>query len=680
MSFLGTVRYVLDKSGLVKDNSGVAASQRIIIQNKRLSDVIKGFIDSMKKSGVKNVNISSVCNSIGTGYTVSSEIIPTFRRVDSSLFEGSGLNIKYYSWARGQDNCDEHLFEWFINDTTQTEINELVTFDFTGAKPKAMSHKTITESDVLNYYPTVIPDDIGLQSLVAENGDELANIIVYNGDTASFLDNFTRGGAHKNLYGFYRDLESMENFLFTVKTLYPDTQIYICGIPHIFHLRKLTDFAVNKNIMEMCLKYPNCVYVDSAMQKGRYFSDGKFVVDIHYNQEEYLDLLSNVYSAIGNNYVPVKALCELDAVLNSSGFLDTPKFQEELEAKFDECVSTLFSKYRLSENQLTRMRECFLKRYSNAADLNLSNNSFGIKSSDLKLESSNLSEINDSFISIMNSFGVQEVNLTGVGDLISPLFLGNTDLNSKVQGHIKYYNFSDSKNGKNHIYEWFLKNRTQSDISGFKVDDDKGLQDLVGMHYDGLANIIVYNGYSDYVELNGFLQYTYLKYPHTQIYVCGVSGCDNEKVKKACSKYSNCVFVETLSKDDFYLSREEKVDSDNQAYYLYLIENIMKSIVENYSLLAALTDFDLSMKRISKISEVDEPANIGFSSFDSYWYIMDFFSKYNLSPSQLKKVELYFKERKPHDFFHVDSRIIKWMLNNPDSIKKMLEERGRGKK
>jgi len=638
------------------ENDSFNAKGRIVIQKRDLNKTIEKFIEVMKNCGVKNINISSVCNSIGTGYSLNDKIIPLFHRVDDSIFGKSGLNVQYYSWARGQDNNDEHLFEWFIYDTTQSEINEMVLFDFTSNSPKAMGHHYITLEEASKYYPTDIQNDIGLQSMMAKKDDDSANIVVYNGDTASFLDNLTRGGVHINLDGFDRDLDSMESFIRAVYILYPHTQIYVCGIPKLLKM-KLPDKLVNKKIRDLCLKYPNCVYVDSVLQNGMYLNNGKFYFDIHYNQEEYLRLLTNIFSAIGNNYNPVNALIEADSILLSEGFLNTTKSSQEIENKFDELITTIFKEYQLSDDQLKRMKDCFLKRYSYDTSLDLVGSCLDIKSDCSGIKSADLFKFKDSFISAMKSIGVENVNLIGLGNSITSLLSGDSDSIDRI----KCYNYSDGKSdSKNNIFEWLLKNKTQSDISGKTVDDDIGLQDIVGTHYDKLANIVVYNGYSDYAELNGFLQYTYLKNPHTQVYVCGVSSLDNERVKKVCSKYSNCVFVDVLSKNDFYFNKGVSDEVDD--YQLYLLQCIMKSIVDNYKFLVALTDFDLSMKVISKDSEFDIEANRNLSEFHTYSFMNYFLNRYMLSSEEREKVLWYFKERKPHDYFHADSKIVEEML------------------
>lgn len=282
-----------------------------IIQSLQLEVQNEKFAEILKRNNIENINLISLGNSIATGYAVNSEIKPLLKRNEKleKQLKSNNININTYSFARAQDNNDEHILDWIVNNIKQSEINKRVHVDF-GNSSNAMDRTCITDENVEKYYPLKPKNDIGLSDLIMKNKENEANIIVYNGATGSFLDNFTRKGRHLNFHGFYRDFKSMEAILKTIYLKNPDTQVYVCGIPTFTKLN-LT-FYFNHKIKQICENYPNCTYVSPSPQHMIYDKDGNLSIDIHYNKHEYLNLNNNIMKSIVDNFERNRCLIDFD--------------------------------------------------------------------------------------------------------------------------------------------------------------------------------------------------------------------------------------------------------------------------------------------------------------------------------------------------------------------------------
>lgn len=337
---------------LIKNNDCSLRFKNSKIELSKVNDLFIKFING---SGISCVNLTSVGNSIATGYSMNDSIKPLLLR-NKDLIKKCNFDLNLRSYARAQDNNDEHVFEWLLNNIKQSDINKKVQLDF--MHEKGMPHNNINKSDVIKYYPTDIKDDIGLRDLMMQRKEGLANIIIYNGATGSFLDNITRHGMHKGLYGFKRDLVSLESSLKLIYLRNPYTQVYVCGIPNIAGIG-LTNIVINNKIEKICKNYPNCVYIDPAKQNLIYRKNDKIVFDVHYSDDEYLNLNKVILEAIIHNYFPVKASVDLDIAMKK--YSDVAEYGAK--PNISEIMNNVFSKYHLSSEQLKRMLKYFKERY-----------------------------------------------------------------------------------------------------------------------------------------------------------------------------------------------------------------------------------------------------------------------------------------------------------------------------
>ena len=153
----------------------------------------------------------------------------------------------------------------------------------------------LKDKDIEDYYPEEPMEDIGLRDIILKNNSNIANIVIYNGGTGSFLDNVTRNGKHKLTTGIKRDFLFINSTLTTIQTynrfLGTNTQVYLCGAPRILNT-PITDIFINSNLKKLAKQYANVSYVSPIPRKVLYKQEQYGIFpDTHYNEKEYLELL-----------------------------------------------------------------------------------------------------------------------------------------------------------------------------------------------------------------------------------------------------------------------------------------------------------------------------------------------------------------------------------------------------
>ena len=101
----------------------------------------------------------------------------------------------------------------------------------------------MTEEKLNAFYPLQMDDDSGLMDLIKESSENMANVVIYNGLTGSFLDNVTREGRIRDMFtfGVKRDTYGFEAVLKLMQANNrqngANTQVYICGAPDFLGLK-----------------------------------------------------------------------------------------------------------------------------------------------------------------------------------------------------------------------------------------------------------------------------------------------------------------------------------------------------------------------------------------------------------------------------------------------------------
>ena len=318
-----------------------------IMQNKKLAD-------TLKKYGVVKLKMTSLGNSIATGYSMVRTIKPLLLRNASleKILNKQNILLKRNHFARAQNNNDEATFNWLQNNITQSEINQMVRSDFGMKKDtrfrrnsdninnainqnttSSMKTRGLTASMIEQYYPTYIKGDLGLKDEIFENHPHLANIVVYNGGTGSFLDLWTRENK-KSIFGkiicsyacVKRDITSIEATLKQIQNNNREngsnTQVYICGAPNPLGFAAT---PINRSLQKIAKRYANTTYVKPltiSLIYDKYDPEEqeklKKGFDFHYSELEYLEFNTNIIEEINNNYGIIQASINLDRNLHSA--------------------------------------------------------------------------------------------------------------------------------------------------------------------------------------------------------------------------------------------------------------------------------------------------------------------------------------------------------------------------
>ena len=87
-----------------------------INNNKKLEKQNKKMVEMLKRNNISKINLTSIGNSIATGYSAIDTIKPLLKRNESlkKQLEKDGIDYNCYSFARPQNNNDEHLLNWLI--------------------------------------------------------------------------------------------------------------------------------------------------------------------------------------------------------------------------------------------------------------------------------------------------------------------------------------------------------------------------------------------------------------------------------------------------------------------------------------------------------------------------------------------------------------------------------------
>ena len=284
-----------------------------------------------KDNGIKKFILTSLGNSIASGYSMIRKTKPLLLRNKSiRLFmKKNDIDLDIHHFARAQNNSDAHFLEWLETNIKESEIHRLNRNDYSKG-PTNIRTRYMNEERMDKYYPLNMKNDKGLNDVIYENDKDIANIVVYNGCTGSFLDGITRGGSlyQQMFYGVNKDTRSLEAILEKIQTNNrkkgTNTQVYLCGAPNFLGIGMSE--LINMKLKRIADKYANVVYVEPIKSKFFYKRpkneeiDRKEMlvekvlgeIDIHYDEEEYIAFNNNIMESIINNYQSTKSMINID--------------------------------------------------------------------------------------------------------------------------------------------------------------------------------------------------------------------------------------------------------------------------------------------------------------------------------------------------------------------------------
>lgn len=278
-----------------------------------LSKMDDTLSETLEKNHINELVLTSIGNSIASGYSWMCSTKPLLHRDEAieSIMAEKGIAIKRYHFARYANNNDEHVYSWFVQNIREEEMYHLNRLDITRNRVIGLTTDLIEK-----YYPKNTSENLGLREIILKNSSNLANIVIYNGATGSFLDNVTRNGKHKLTMGIKRDCTSIESTLKAIQISNrfdkSNTQVYLCGAPRILNT-PVTDIFINSRLEKIASNYANVTYISPIPRKILYqHPEYGISPDTHYNEEEYLTLLYKIMESISENYFLKKAMINID--------------------------------------------------------------------------------------------------------------------------------------------------------------------------------------------------------------------------------------------------------------------------------------------------------------------------------------------------------------------------------
>ena len=288
---------------------------------------------TLSDNGINELILTSLGNSIASGYSWMSTTKPLLYRDESleQILLEKGITLKRYHYARYANNNDEHIYSYLTRNLSLREMYHLNRVDIAQNRVIGLS-----EQDIDTYYPENLVENRGLKDIILKNNPGIANIVIYNGATGSFLDNVTRKGRHKFTTGIKRDCTSIEATLKNIQVnnrfMGTNTQVYLCGAPRILNT-KITDIFINNRLQKIALNYANVTYVPPISRKILYHHpEYGTCPDTHYNEEEYQEFLSKIISSISKNYLKTMAKIDIDRkMFNISSEIEEGKLVNNID-------------------------------------------------------------------------------------------------------------------------------------------------------------------------------------------------------------------------------------------------------------------------------------------------------------------------------------------------------------
>lgn len=320
---------------------------------KELSTLNVKLMKKLQGLGVKNLILTSLGNSIAAGYSLNKTVRPLLERNETieEISDEYGINLDRYSMARAQNNNDNKIFSWVLNNTKFSEMHDINIRDYSDSSRCYMNNKG-----------SVIMDSAtneGIADIIKKSDSGLANVIVYHGCTGSFLDNVTRKGIHP-ISSIRKDQESLNALLNYVQNQNrkegTNTQVYLGGAPDFLGL-KITN-VINHGIKKKSKLFANTSYVKPV--KSTFIYDTG--VDIHYDEDEYISLNKNIIKSINDNYIYNMALIDIDRTLYKIS--ENIELLTSFNSNPDYFVIALDEKIEYWFNYL-RENKCDIKKFKN---------------------------------------------------------------------------------------------------------------------------------------------------------------------------------------------------------------------------------------------------------------------------------------------------------------------------
>lgn len=99
---------------------------------KRQEQINETLANLFQSYGISNFRLTSLGNSISSGYSMTRTTMPLLLRNYSlkRIMEEHDITLDRHNFARSQNNNDEHVFDWILNNTKETAMNRVNRSDY----------------------------------------------------------------------------------------------------------------------------------------------------------------------------------------------------------------------------------------------------------------------------------------------------------------------------------------------------------------------------------------------------------------------------------------------------------------------------------------------------------------------------------------------------------------------
>lgn len=289
-------------------------------ERDRLSETNEKLIQYIKDYPKESIYLTAIGNSISNGFSISEpgRLLLDRNRELIEVGKSQGIDVKTTQLSRSENNNALFVAEWIRTNCCEKDSHIWNVEDY--RRHAREGNPLLTEEEMDEFFKNGKTEQI--QDVIFDGNPTVANIVILNLGTGSFLDIVTRHGSltlptlfdslNRDTRGISQILEFIQN---NNRENGAHTQIFLCGAPRIVNTI-LTDLFMNPALMKMSEEYANVTYIPSFPRQAFYKTkSGLILPDPHYNQAEYYHLLNEIEQGIIQNYLLRDLIIDIDTIL-----------------------------------------------------------------------------------------------------------------------------------------------------------------------------------------------------------------------------------------------------------------------------------------------------------------------------------------------------------------------------
>lgn len=291
-----------------------------IRERDKLNETNERLVQYIKNYPKEAIYLTAIGNSISNGFSMSEPGRLLLDRNKELIERGSslGIDVKTTQLSRSENNNALFVADWIRANCCEEDSYRWNIEDYRRFIRKG--NPLLTEEEIEEYFKDGKTERI--RDIILTGDPTIANIVILNLGTGSFLDIITRHGSltlpalfdslDRDMLGISQILELIQS---NNRKNNAHTQIYLCGAPRIVNTF-LTDLFMNPAMRKTSEEYANVTYIPSFPRQAFYKTkSGLILPDPHYNQAEYYQLLNEIEQGIIQNYLLKDLIIDIDTIL-----------------------------------------------------------------------------------------------------------------------------------------------------------------------------------------------------------------------------------------------------------------------------------------------------------------------------------------------------------------------------